>query len=85
MEDTQDLHYQQQLEHQQWLSQLCYCDYIANRIKETMNKPDPEKIIYGAGSVKLDLNTEGQFVSTKKHLFVIDRNRRTYKITVEEV
>lgn len=85
MEDTQDLHYQQQLEHQQWLSQLSYCDYIANCIKETMNKPDSEKIIYGAGSVKFDLNAEGQFVSTKKHLFVIDRNRRTYKITVEEV
>ena len=85
MEDLQDLYHQQQLEHQEQLSQLAFCDYIAHRIKETMNKPDPEKIIYGAGSVKFDLNAEGQFVSTKKHLFVVDRNRRTYKITVEEV
>jgi len=85
MEDLQDLYHQQQLEHQEQLSQLAFCDYIAHRIKETMNKPDSEKIIYGAGSVKFDLNAEGQFVSTKKHLFVIDRNRRTYKITVEEV
>jgi len=85
MEDLQDLYHQQQLEHQEWVSKFSYCDYIAHRIKETMNKPDPKKIIYGAGSVKFDLNAEGQFVSTKKHLFVVDRNRRTYKITVEEV
>jgi hypothetical protein len=85
MEDLQDLYHQQQLEHQEQLSRLAYCDYIAHRIKETMNKPDPQKIIYGAGSVKFNLNAEGQFVSTKKHLFVTDCNGRMYKITVEEV
>jgi hypothetical protein len=83
------LNHQQQLEQQEQeekhFSFVSYCDYIAHRIKETMNGPDPRDIIVGAGSIKWDLGANGEFVSTKKHLFVVDRNRKSYKITVEEI
>jgi hypothetical protein len=85
MEDTQALHHQQQLEHQERLAQPVYCDYIANITKNALNARDPLTLIMGAGPVFFDLSPEGQFLSTKKHLFVVDCNGRHYKITVEEV
>lgn len=86
MDDTQDLHHQQQLDEQEQMRYCpAYCDYIAHRIKEAMNAAQPENIIVGAGSVRFDLGANGEFVSTTKHLFVVDRNRKTYKITVEEM
>ena len=85
MEDTQALHHQQQLEHQERLAQPVYCDYIANITKIALNARDPLSLIMGAGPVFWDLSPEGQFLSTKKHLFVVDCNGRHYKITVEEV
>jgi len=86
MDDHQDLHHQQQLDHQQQAEYYpAYCDYIAKRIKDAMNGPHPENIIIGAGSVRWDLGANGEFVSTKKHLFVVDRNRKTYKISIEEM
>jgi hypothetical protein len=85
MEDTQALHHQQQLEHQERLAQPVYCDYIASITKNALNARDPLALIMGAGPVFWDLSLEGQFLSTKKHLFVIDCNGRHYKITVEEV
>ena len=78
--------YQEECEQQQFEQSLVvYCDYIAHIIKERMNASHPDNIICGAGSIKWDLGNNGEFVSTKKHLFVVDRNRRTYKITVEEI
>lgn len=78
--------YQEECEQQQWeQSPVVYCDYIAHIIKERLNGSHPDNIICGAGSIKWDLGNNGEFVSTKKHLFVVDRNRRTYKITVEEI
>jgi hypothetical protein len=86
MDDTQDLHHQQQLDEQEQMRYCpAYCDYIALKIKEAMNESHPENIIVGAGSVRWDLGANGEFVSTTKHLFVVDRNRKTYKITVEEM
>jgi hypothetical protein len=86
MDDTQDLHHQRQLDEQEQMRYCAaYCDYIAFRIKEAMNAAHPENIIVGAGSVRWDLGANGEFVSTTKHLFVVDRNRKTYKITVEEM
>jgi hypothetical protein len=85
MEDTQALHHQQQLEQQERLAQPVYCDYIANITKNALNARDPLALIMGAGPVFFDLSPEGQFLSTKKHLFVVDCNGRHYKITVEEV
>lgn len=88
MKDLQDLHYQQQLEQQEqeeMATSLVYCDYIAHIIRERLNGSHPDNIIVGAGSIKWDLGNNGEFVSTKKHLFVVDRNRRTYKISVEEL
>ena len=85
MEDTQDLHHQQQLQHQEQQAEPAYCDYIAHITKNALNAPDPLAIVYGAGRIHWDLSPEGQFLSTKKHLFVVDCNGRHYKITVEEV
>jgi len=88
MKDLQDLHYQQQLEQREQEENafsLVYCDYIAHIIRERMWGSHPDNIIVGAGSIKWDLGVNGEFVSTKKHLFVVDKNRRTYKITVEEI
>jgi len=83
------LHHQQQLEQQEQevakVFHLSYCDYIAKRIQDAMDGPDPRNIIIGAGSIKWDLGKNGEFVSTKKHLAVIDKNRKAYKITVEEI
>jgi hypothetical protein len=81
------LHHQQQLEEQELTEApfMAYCDYIAHRVKEAMNGHDPRGIIMGAGSIKWDLGANGEYVSTKKHLFVVDRNRKSYKITVEEI
>lgn len=85
------LHHQQQLEQQEqeeckvYRLHLAYCDYIADRIKQAMNGHDPEGIIVGAGSIKWDFGLKGELLSTKKHLFVIDKNRKTYKVTVEEI
>ncbi len=85
MEDLQELFHQQQLEHQEQLAQPAYCDYIAHLTKNAMNARDPLGIIMGAGRIHWDLSPEGQFLSTKKHMFVVDCNNRHYKITVEEL
>jgi hypothetical protein len=79
------LHHQQQLEEQEQAEKplFVFCDYIAHRIKEALNGPDPREIIMGAGPVKFDLGAQGEFASTTKTLFVVDKNRTTYKITVE--
>lgn len=85
MDDLQDLHHHQQLQHQEQQAEPAYCDYIAHLTKNALNAPDPLAIVYGAGRIHWDLSPEGQFLSTKKHLFVVDCNGRHYKITVEEV
>lgn len=92
MEDTQELHYQQQLEQQQFEEEMktykikfAYCDKIANTIKNALNANDPDRIIAGCGSVKFDLDEDGCLRSTSKTLFAMDRNGKQYKITVEEL
>jgi acetyl-CoA carboxylase carboxyltransferase component len=96
MDDTQDLHHQQQLEQQQIEEQIqdlvtqaksamVYCDKFAAAIKDALNRYDPDGIIAGCGRVHWDLDpTNGYLVSTKKVLFAADMFGRRYKITVEE-
>lgn len=96
MEDTQDLHHQQQLDQQeieeqinelmhQAKSAMVYCDKFAAAIKDALNRHDPDGIIAGCGRVRFDLDLEnGYMVSTKKTMFAADMFGRQYKITVEE-
>ena len=66
---------------------LVYCDFIADFIKKTR----PSAKMYGedftrdVGPVKLDLNVDGVFLSTKKTLDLVDNNGTKYRITVEEM
>jgi|DEB0MinimDraft_4_1074332.scaffolds.fasta_scaffold00028_29 hypothetical protein len=66
---------------------LVYCDFIADFIKKTL----PSAKMYGedftsdVGPVKLDLNVDGVFLSTKKTLDLVDNNGTKYRITVEEM
>jgi aspartate/glutamate racemase len=90
MDCTQDLHHQQQLEQQELEEQLKvyhikpnYCDKIAKTIKDAMAF-DPDNIIKGCTSIKLDLDEDGAFLSTKKTMWIVDRNGKQYKISVEE-
>ena len=91
MDDLQDLHHQQQLEQQEFEEQLksyqiklAYCDFIADKIKKSLNTPDND-ILAGCSSVKFDLDDDGCLRSTMKTLYAIDRNGKQYKITVEEL
>jgi len=87
MDCTQDLHHQQQLEQQEQEQQLSlvYTDKFAAAIKDALNRHDPDGIIAGCGSVRLDLHPVGGYlVSHKKVLFAADMFGRKYKITVEE-
>ena len=66
---------------------LVYCDYIAEVIKQAINKDitRPESLLAGAGSVRFDLDAEGGFASTTKFINCADINGRLYEITVKEV
>lgn len=65
---------------------LAFCDYIAHRIHCDLTRMDPERIIDGCQAPKTDLHPEhGYFVSTTKTLVVTDRNKKRYRVTVEEI
>lgn len=61
--------------------------YIAKCIADALNKPinDPEHMIAGAGKVRMDLNPDGSYRSSKKRLIVQDRAGTFYEITVQEI
>ena len=66
---------------------LAYCDYIAKIISDSL-KDDSLKMfshIDNVGKVRLDLSDDGQFLSTKKTMSVVDRNGKMYRVTVEEI
>ena len=90
MECTQDLHHQQQLEQQEqeelkvYYLKPAYCAKIAKVIKDAM-AVENDGIIQGCTSIKLDLDEDGVFLSTKKTMWIVDKNGKHYKITVEEV
>jgi hypothetical protein len=84
-------HHQKELEQREWeetrhkmLTPL-YCDKIAQSIKRALNAHDPDGVLAGCGSVKLDVAKDGTMASTKKTLYAIDMVGRTYKITVEAI
>ena len=65
---------------------LAYCDKIADVIRKSLLKYDPDDIIGLVGPVKFDLHPDGgYFLSTKKTIEVTDLNNKRYKVTIEEV
>ena len=65
---------------------LAYCDKIADVVRKSLLKYDPDGIIGLVGRVQMDLHpTEGWFQSTKKTIEVCDMNGKRYKVTVEEL
>ncbi len=66
---------------------LVYCDYIAEVIKQAINKDITrhESLLAGAGSVRFDTDANGGFASTTKFINCADINGRLYEITVKEI
>jgi hypothetical protein len=66
---------------------LVYCDYIAEVIKQAINKDigRHESLIAGCGGVRYDTDTKGAFASTTKFINVSDLNGRLYEITIKEI
>jgi hypothetical protein len=66
---------------------LAYCDYIAKVISDSL-KQDATKMrtyVDSVGKTMWDLGTNGEFLSTKKTMTVVDKNGKHYRVTVEEV
>jgi hypothetical protein len=64
---------------------LAYCDKIADVIRKSLLKHDPDGIIGLIYPIKWDLDENGAFMSTKKTIEMCDMNEKRYKITVEEL
>ena len=65
---------------------LAYCDKIADTVRKSLLKHDPQGIIGLIGPTEMDLHpTQGYFQSTKKTIEMTDMNSKKYKITIEEV
>ena len=64
---------------------LAYCDYIADRIIRLLRAQHPSGLIQSVGHMQFDLTPEGEFLSTKKTIEVVDSNNKRYRIIVEEV
>ena len=65
---------------------LAYCDKIADTIRKSLLKYDPDGILNGpVGPIKSDLHpSEGYFISPKKIMTVHDSNGKAYVISIEE-
>ncbi len=66
---------------------LAYCDYMAKVINESLKK---DAHVYGTfvdsvGKINWDLGENGEFLSTKKTMTVVDRNGKNYIVTVQEM
>lgn len=66
---------------------LAYCDYIAQQcLKGIVEASSKATTLIGRVSgVKLDLNEQGQFCSTKKIIEVVDVYGKQYRVTIEEL
>ena len=68
-------------------SPIAYCDYIAHLIQGNLKHEDTkdQNMLSSVGRIKLDLTEGGALASTKKTIFIEDRNDKKYRITVEEM
>ena len=63
---------------------LDFCDYIAKRIKESLDTP--ESLLSRPGPIEMDLHeTEGWLQSTTKTIEILDNQNKLYRITVESL
>lgn len=64
---------------------LEYCDYIANTISKTLvdDSANDSTLILDSTKPKMDLNSEGHYLSSKRTIKVMDTNGQTYKVTIE--
>lgn len=67
---------------------LAYCDYIAKVVNDSL-KRDSQNVgvsyVDSVGKVNFDLGQNGEFLSTRKTMSVIDTSGKAYRITIEEV
>jgi len=64
---------------------LAYCDKIADTVRKSLLKYDPDGIIGLIEPTQWDLHpTEGYFQSTKKTIEMCDMNGKKYVITIAE-
>ena len=67
---------------------LAYCDYISNKIQESLREDSykEQSLIHYVDKINWDLHPEERyFVSTKKTIEVTDVNGKKYMVTVEEI
>jgi hypothetical protein len=67
--------------------ELSYCDLIADNLRKSILKAtsDMDSSIIDVTPIVFDLDPEDGFmVSTKKTFHVMDRNEKTYNVTIEE-
>ena len=67
---------------------LAYCDYIAKVINDSLKKDaatEFRSLIGDVGKTQWDCGPNGEFLSTKKTISVVDKNGKCYRVTVEEI
>ncbi len=64
-----------------------YCEYIANVIRQGLkaDKDDFRTCVSEVGSVLFELGPDGKIGSTRRTLTVWGKDRKQYRVTVEEV
>ena len=65
-----------------------YCDYLLHLFKKSIHENKTNKdspIDFEIKKTSFDLNENGAFVSTKKKMFLTDKNGLNYLITIEEI
>lgn len=63
---------------------LVYCDFIAHLVKRAFSNPVDAPISFSIDSIAMDLGPDGEFLSPKRIVRVVDGNGTSYKITIEE-
>jgi len=67
---------------------LAYCDYIANKIQESLREDSykEQSLINYVDKINWDLHPEeGYMLSTTKTINIQDVNEKRYRITIEEI
>ena len=64
---------------------LAYCDKIADVVRKALLKYDPDGIIGLIDPIKMELDKNGAFKTTKKTIDLCDMNAKKYRITIEEI
>jgi hypothetical protein len=67
---------------------LAYCDYIAKVVNDSL-KRDSQNVgvsyVDSVGKINFDLGKNGEFLSTRKTMSVIDTSGKAYRVIIEEI